>query len=91
MQWIINKIPDQSLLNTAGWRFIVPQLYKQYPNEDMDLNVTISSPPIIKVVNNGIDITVYSDVTIDVVDADEVIPVACISMVCFIEMFVFSD
>lgn len=91
MRWIINKIPDQSLLNTAGWRFIVPQLYKQYPNEDMDLNVTISSPPIIKVVNNGIDITVYSDVTIDVVDADEVIPVVCISMVCFIEMFVFSD
>ncbi|KAK9938673.1 hypothetical protein M0R45_015396 [Rubus argutus] len=80
MRWIINKIPDQSLLNTAGWRFIVPQLYKQYPNEDMDLNVTISSPPIIKVVNNGIDITVYSDVTIDVVDADEVIPVVCISM-----------
>lgn len=80
MRWIINKIPDQSLLNTAGWRFIVPQLYKQYPNEDMDLNVTISSPPIIKVVNNGMDITVYSDVTIDVVDADEVIPVVCISM-----------
>lgn len=91
MHWIINKIPDQSLLNTAGWKYIVPQLYKQYPNEDMNLNVIVSSPPIIEVVNNGIEITVYSDVTIDVVDADKVIPVACISMVCFIEMFVFSD
>ncbi|KAL6202422.1 hypothetical protein ACLB2K_026130 [Fragaria x ananassa] len=79
MNWVINKIPEQSLLNTAEWRYIVPQLYKQYPNKDMDLNVTVSSQPIVTVVNNGIDIIVYSDVTIDVID-DEVIPVACISM-----------
>ncbi|PQQ10013.1 putative BPI/LBP family protein [Prunus yedoensis var. nudiflora] len=80
MQWVINKIPDQSLLNTAGWKYIVPQLYKQYPNEDMELNISASSPPIMTVVNNGINITVYSDVTIGVMDADEVIPVACISL-----------
>lgn len=84
MNWVINKIPEQSLLNTAEWRYIVPQLYKQYPNKDMDLNVTVSSQPIVTVVNNGIDIIVYSDVTIDVID-DEVIPVACISMVCSIK------
>ncbi|XP_020417130.1 putative BPI/LBP family protein At1g04970 isoform X3 [Prunus persica] len=80
MQWVINKTPDQSLLNTAGWKYIVPQLYKQYPNEDMELNISVSSPPIMTVVNNGINITVYSDVTIGVMDADEVIPVACISL-----------
>lgn len=84
MQRTINKIPDQSLLNTAQWKHIVPQLYKQYPDKDMELNISVSSPPIIRVANNGIDFTVYSDVTIGVVDDDEVISVACISLVCFI-------
>ncbi|KAH0987277.1 hypothetical protein GBA52_014454 [Prunus armeniaca] len=80
MQWVINKTPDQSLLNTAEWKYIVPQLYKQYPNEDMELNIYVSSPPIMTVVNNDINITVYSDVTIGVMNVDEVIPVACISL-----------
>ncbi|KAH0992227.1 hypothetical protein GBA52_003710 [Prunus armeniaca] len=44
MQWVINKTPNMSLLNTAGWKYIVPQLYKH------------------------------------VMDADEVIPVAWISL-----------
>ncbi|XP_050138103.1 putative BPI/LBP family protein At1g04970 [Malus sylvestris] len=81
MQRTINKIPDQSLLNTAQWKHIVPQLYKQYPDKDMELNISVSSPPIIRVANNGVDFTVYSDVTIGVVeDDDEVISVACISL-----------
>ncbi|CAB4278067.1 unnamed protein product [Prunus armeniaca] len=80
MQWVINKTPDQSLLNTAEWKYIVPQLYKQYPNEDMELNIYVSSSPIMTVVNNDINITVYSDVTIGVMNVDEVIPVACISL-----------
>ena len=28
--WIVDKIPDLSILNTAGCRYIVPKLYKQY-------------------------------------------------------------
>ncbi|CAL2229276.1 unnamed protein product [Prunus armeniaca] len=52
MQWVINKTPDMSLLNTAGWKYIVPQLYKH------------------------------------VMDSDEVIPVAWISLViCFLGVF----
>ncbi|XP_057443365.1 putative BPI/LBP family protein At1g04970 [Lotus japonicus] len=31
MQLIIDELPDQVILNTAECRFIVPQLYKQYP------------------------------------------------------------
>lgn len=81
MQWIVDQIPDQSLLNTAGWRYVVPQLYKQFPNDDMKLNISVSSPPIIKIEKQNVDVTVYLDVTVDVVDAGEVIPVACISMV----------
>lgn len=86
MHWIVNKVPDQSLLNTSKWRYVVPQLYKQYPDDYMDLNITVSSPPTIKVVNDGIDVTIYLDVTVDVLDAAEIIPVVGISLVCFIRM-----
>lgn len=81
MQWIVDKIPDQSLLNTAGWRFIVPQLYKKYPNDDMNMNLTLSSPPILKISEHNLDATVYADLIIDVLEADQVIPVVCISLV----------
>lgn len=81
MNLIVDKIPDQKLLNTAGWKYAVPQLYKQYPNDDMQLNISASSLPIIKVSNSGINTMLYSDVTIDVLDSGEVVPVACISLV----------
>ncbi|XP_061962659.1 putative BPI/LBP family protein At1g04970 isoform X1 [Populus nigra] len=81
MQWIVDKIPDQSLLNTAGWRFIVPQLYKKYPNDDMNMNLSLSSPPILRISEHNLDAMVYADLIIDVLEADQVIPVACISLV----------
>lgn len=81
MQWIVDKVPDQSLLNTAGWRFIVPQLYKKYPNDDMALNISLSSPPVIMIVENNIDATINVDLIIDVLEASEVTPVVCISLV----------
>lgn len=81
MQWTVDKVPDQSLLNTAGWRFIIPQLYRKYPNDDMNLNISLSSPPVIRVAEDNIDATVHADLIIDVLESDEVIPVACISLV----------
>ncbi|XVE78375.1 hypothetical protein DITRI_Ditri13aG0139800 [Diplodiscus trichospermus] len=81
MEWIVDKVPDQALLNTAGWRFIIPQLYKKYPNDDMNLNVSLSSPPVIRISEHNMGATVYADVIIDVVEASQVIPVACISLV----------
>ncbi|XAR55308.1 hypothetical protein NMG60_11035347 [Bertholletia excelsa] len=81
MQWIVDKVPDQSLLNTAGWRFIVPQLYKKYPNDDMAINISLSSPPAVRIASNNIDATVYADLIIDVIEAGDLIPVACISLV----------
>ncbi|XP_021274461.1 putative BPI/LBP family protein At1g04970 isoform X1 [Herrania umbratica] len=80
MEWIVDKVPDQALLNTAGWRFIIPQLYKKYPNDDMNLNISLSSPPLIRISGHNIGATVYADVIIDVVEAGQVIPVACISL-----------
>ncbi|KAF6144973.1 hypothetical protein GIB67_013324 [Kingdonia uniflora] len=82
LQWIVNKVPDQHLLNTASWKYIVPQLYKKYPNYDMNLNISLSSPPVIRISSpHDIDATIYSDVTIDVLDFHETTPVACVSLV----------
>ncbi|KAI9082372.1 hypothetical protein K1719_035795 [Acacia pycnantha] len=81
MHWIVDKIPDQSLLNTAGWRFIVPQLYKKYPNRDMNLNISLSSPPAVEFSNRKAEANIFADLTIDVMEGDEVRPVACITLV----------
>ena len=81
MRWVVDKIPDQSLLNTAGWRFIIPQLYKKYPNDDMNLNISLSSAPAIVISERNLGVTVYADLIITVVEAGENIPVACISLV----------
>ncbi|KAL8226434.1 hypothetical protein R6Q57_016266 [Mikania cordata] len=80
MNWIVDNLPNQKLMNTAGWRYIIPKLYKEFPNDELNLNITILSPPIIQIENDGIFAAVNSDVVINVVDG-EVIPVACISMV----------
>ncbi|CAH1450212.1 unnamed protein product [Lactuca virosa] len=80
MRWIVDKVPEQNLLNTAGWRFVVPQLYKKYPNADMNLEISLSDPPIMHVSSQIIDATVYADLIIDVLQLDDRIPVACISL-----------
>jgi len=81
MQMIVDELNDQALLNTAGWRFIVPQLYKRYPNDDMQINISASSPPVIQVTYQDIGATLSVDITIDVLEGGEAIPVACISVV----------
>ncbi|KAG6387458.1 hypothetical protein SASPL_152648 [Salvia splendens] len=81
MHWIVDKVPDQSLLNTAGWRFIIPQLYKRYPNDDMNLNLTVSSPPTIEVEKRQIKAKIPLDVVINVLDGGQVVPVVCISVI----------
>lgn len=81
MQKIIDKVPDQTLLNTAGWRFIVPQLYRKYPNHDMNLNISLSSPPEIRISPGNIAATAYVDLIVGVLDGDDTIQVACISLV----------
>lgn len=80
MQWFVDQVPDQSLLNTAEWRFIVPKLYKQYPNDDMSLNITVTSTPGVKIEERMMYATVPADVIINVKHQGEVVPVACISV-----------
>nr|GMC70073.1 putative BPI/LBP family protein At1g04970 [Ipomoea batatas] len=81
MHWIVDEVPDQFLLNTARWKFILPNLYKQYPNDNMTLNISISSVPNIEIKEQQIDATVTADVIINVLNDTEAVPVACISVV----------
>ncbi|KAL5054145.1 hypothetical protein RYX36_034827 [Vicia faba] len=74
-----------ALLNTAGWRFIVPQLYKRYPNDNMQINVSASFPPVIQVGYQDISATVSVDITINVLEGGETIPFACISVVSLLK------
>lgn len=80
MHWAVDRVPDQSLLNTAGWKSIAPHLYTLYPDADMNLNISVSSPPVMRIVQHEIDATIPLDVIINVLDAGEVIPVLCITV-----------
>ncbi|KAL6909721.1 hypothetical protein ACP4OV_001380 [Aristida adscensionis] len=81
MHWIVDKVPDQSLLNTASWKFIIPRLYWNYPNDDMLLNISMASSPVIRITAEKIGATINADMIIDVLDGKETVPVACISVV----------
>ncbi|KAL5200435.1 hypothetical protein ABZP36_021638 [Zizania latifolia] len=81
MHWVVDKVPDQSLLNTASWKFIIPRLYWSYPNDNMLLNISMTSSPVIRITSEKIGATTNADLIIDVVHATETIPVLCISVV----------
>lgn len=80
LQKMVDKVPDQFLLNTASWRFLVPQLYRKYPDDDMLLNISAISPPSVRITVGRIDGAVDLEVTINVVDLGEIVPVACLSV-----------
>lgn len=85
----MDKLPEQSLLNTARWRFIIPQLYRKYPNQDMNLNISLSSPPLVKISEQFVGANVDADLVINVLEANQVIPVACISLVLMLLILLF--
>ncbi|XP_022733113.1 putative BPI/LBP family protein At1g04970 [Durio zibethinus] len=81
MHWTVDKIPDQSLMNTDGWRYIIPELYQQYPDDDINFSIAVTSPPIIRVSDHDIGTTIYADLVIEVLNSGETVPVTCISLV----------
>ncbi|KAM0910474.1 hypothetical protein ACQ4PT_014143 [Festuca glaucescens] len=80
LQHIVDEVPDQFLLNTASWRFLIPKLYRKYPNEDMLLNISAISPPSVRINVGGVDATVDLDVIVNVLGSGDIVPVACISL-----------
>lgn len=81
MRWTVNKLPDQSFLNTSKWKNIVPQLYKQFPDDNMNLNIWVTSPPFVDVSDEDVTTSIYSDVSLGVLDGGKELQVACISVV----------
>ncbi|CAL5063777.1 unnamed protein product [Urochloa decumbens] len=81
LQRMVERIPDQFLLNTASWRFLIPQLYKKYPDDNMLLNISAISPPSVRINVGRIDATVELDITVNVLDFGKIVPVACMSVV----------
>eukprot|EP00249_Psilotum_nudum_P022822 c28652_g1_i2 orf=473-2203(-) len=80
LNWLVDKMPDQSYLNTAKWRILVPQLYTQYPDEDMKLVFTVLSPPNISVTSKEIQGVAAANLVIQVLDKNMTTSVACISI-----------
>ncbi|KAG6592062.1 putative BPI/LBP family protein, partial [Cucurbita argyrosperma subsp. sororia] len=80
MHWTVDQIPDQHLLNTSAWKWVIPQLYRQYPDDDIVVNISASSPPFLRLRAEDISASVLVDMIINVRDNGEIIPVACISL-----------
>ncbi|KAL3679442.1 hypothetical protein R1sor_022398 [Riccia sorocarpa] len=82
LEWDVDELPGKRYLNTASWKYIIPQLYKKYPNEDMVLNFAAAEAPKVDLSHSGISTVTSADMTIKVKDATtlEQTPVACISL-----------
>jgi lipopolysaccharide-binding protein len=81
LDWFVDKLPQQSLLNTAFWKWVIPQLYKKYPNEDMALDFSVSGAPQVDFTKDGANALAAADLTILVKTDNGSVPVACLSMV----------
>ncbi|WCJ37433.1 lipid-binding serum glycoprotein family protein [Euphorbia peplus] len=76
MRWIVDKLPDDTLLNTDA----VPQLQKPYPKHEMKLNISLTSPPIIRISEHKLIARVNAELVINVLKADKFVPVVCFSL-----------
>ncbi len=77
----MDELPQQSLLNTAFWKWVIPQLYKKYPNEDMALDFSVSGAPQVDFTKDGANALAAADLTILVKTDNGSVPVACLCMV----------
>uniref|UniRef100_A0A0E0QSX1 Lipid-binding serum glycoprotein C-terminal domain-containing protein n=3 Tax=Oryza TaxID=4527 RepID=A0A0E0QSX1_ORYRU len=66
---------DEDVFNSVSALY-----FKKYPNDDMLLNISATSPPSVRINVGRIDAAVDLDVTVNVLDFDEIVPVACISV-----------
>ncbi len=77
----MDELPQESILNTAFWKCIIPQLYKKYPNDDMFLHLSSSAAPQVELTKDGAKALAVADVTVLVKTGNGSVPVACLSMV----------
>jgi hypothetical protein len=77
----VDELPQDWLLNTAFWKWLIPQLYRQYPNHDMALNFSVSDAPQVELTRNGAKALAAAEMTVLVKTNTDFVPVACLSMV----------
>ncbi|KAL0743107.1 hypothetical protein Bca4012_084620 [Brassica carinata] len=77
----IQHTNNGSALSTSDWKLILPELYKQYPNVKMMLNMSVTSPPAVNITESGIDATIDLEISVDVQNSGAVLSVARISTV----------
>ena len=87
MHWTVDQIPDQHLLNTSAWKWVIPQLYRLYPDDDIVVNISALSPPFLRLRAKDISASVLVDMIIIVRYNGDIIPVACISLVSSCHVF----
>ncbi|KAH9555834.1 hypothetical protein CY35_08G137300 [Sphagnum magellanicum] len=80
LDWLVDELPQESMLNTAFWKWLIPQLYKKYPNDDMALDFSVSSAPQVELSKDGAKAFAGADMTIIVKTNNGSVPVACLSM-----------
>jgi hypothetical protein len=78
---LVDELPQESILNTAFWKWIIPQLYEKYPNDDMVLHLSASAAPHAELMKDGAKVLAVADVTVLVKTGNGSVPVACLSMV----------
>jgi hypothetical protein len=74
-------MPEKEFLNTSKWRYIIPQLYHDYPNAELTFHFDVTSPPTILLTPDGIEGSAVADMMIEAVKDGDLVPVACITIV----------
>lgn len=77
----MDELPQESWLNTHFWRWLIPQLYKKYPNMDMALDFACSTPPTVQLQRDGATANAMAELILLVKTDEKPLPVACISLV----------
>jgi hypothetical protein len=80
LEWRIDEAPKEAWLNTHFWRFLIPHLYKKYPNMDMALDFGCSKAPSVQLQTDGVTTNAAAELTLLVKSDGEELPVACISL-----------
>ncbi|KAJ0264552.1 putative BPI/LBP family protein [Hirschfeldia incana] len=77
----IQQTKNGSALSTSDWKQILPELYKEYPNVKMMLNMSVTSPPAVNIRETGIDAIIDLEISIDVQNNGVILSVARMSTV----------
>ncbi|KAH8953031.1 hypothetical protein BDL97_08G003200 [Sphagnum fallax] len=80
LELLVDELPQDWLLNTAFWKWLIPQLYREYPNHDMAFNFSVSAAPQVELTRNGAKALAATEMTVLVKTNTDFVPVACLSM-----------